>query len=94
MTLLEIMEKCDYCGQLYIRKNNAQKYCSLHCKHEAQLESKRRYINNRNLQKHYNTRVKSITELGSLGTTSSCHRKSSFEEEIRSIRRMKKMLRI
>ena len=89
-----ILAKCQYCGKLYIKKHNANKYCSKECKHESQLESKRKYINKRNLRKSYNTRIKNITELGSLGTSSTCHRKESFEDELRSIRSQIRILRI
>lgn len=89
-----ILEKCRYCGHLFIRKQNAEKYCSGHCKHEAQLESKRKYINNRNKRKNHNTRIKNLTELGSLGTHSSYHPKKDFEAEHRSIKAQMRMLRI
>lgn len=90
-----ILEKCNYCGELFIKKSNANKYCSENCSHEAQLESKRRHINKRNIkEKHYNTRVKNLTTLGSLGTSSTCHRKLDFEEEARSIQRMRKFLKV
>ena len=89
-----ILEKCRYCGKLFIKKSNAEKYCSQHCKHESTLESKRKYINKRNLRKSYNTRIKNITELGSWGTSSTSHMKQSFEDEIRSIKAEMKILRI
>ena len=89
-----MLGKCNYCGKLYIKKHNANKYCSNHCRHESSLESKRRYINKRNTRKSYNTRIKNITELGSLGTSSTCHRKPDFDDEYRSIRSEMRMLRI
>lgn len=89
-----VLEKCNYCGTLFIKKGNANKYCSDHCRHEAQLESKRKYINKRNLKKQHNTRIKNLSELGTLGTSSSYHPKKNFEEEYRSIRSQMRMLRI
>lgn len=89
-----ILKKCAFCGQLFILKSNAEKYCSTHCKHEARLESKRKYMNNRNKRKNYNTRVKNLTELGSLGTHSTCHAKKDFDAEHRSIRSQMRMLRL
>ena len=91
---MKILEKCNYCGHLFIRKQNAEKYCSGHCRHEAQLESKRKYANKRNIRKNYNTRVKNLTTLGSWGTSSTSHPRKTFEEEHRSIKREMKHLRI
>lgn len=89
------IEKCAYCGNLFIKKTNATKYCSEKCKHESKLESKRKYINNRNLkEKFYNTRIKNITTLGSFGTSSTSKRKSSFKEEYKSIQSEMKMLKL
>ena len=89
-----MMGKCRYCGKLFIKKSNANQYCTEHCKHESALESKRKYINRRNIRKSCNTRIKNITELGSWGTSSTSHRKDSFEEEIRSIKSEMRLLRI
>ena len=89
-----LLEKCQYCGKLFIKKHNANKYCSHHCKHESQLESKRRYINKRNIRKSCNTRIKNITELGSWGTSSTSHRKENFDDELRSIKSEMRILRI
>ena len=88
------LEKCNYCGALFIKKGNANRYCCKDCKHEAKLESKRKYINKRNTRKTYNTRIKNLTTLGSMGTSCSYHRKPSFEEEYRSIRSEMKMLKL
>lgn len=89
-----IIEKCSWCGTLFIKRSNAEKYCSSQCKHEASLESKRKYINKRNIKKIYNTRIKNLTTLGSLGTSSSYHMKPDFEEEHKSIRTELKMLKL
>lgn len=89
-----IVEKCSYCGSFFVKKSNAQKYCSEHCKHEAQLESKRKYINKRNLKKQFNTRIKNLTTLGSLGTDCSYHMKSDFSDEAKSVKSQLRMLRI
>ncbi len=88
------LEKCNYCGHLFVKKHNAMKYCCEHCRHESTLESKRKYINKRNVRKNHNTRIKNLTELGSLGTSSSYHPKKDFDEEYRSIRSQMRMLRI
>ena len=89
-----MLEKCSYCGKLFIKKSNANKYCCNHCRHESILESKRKHINKKNTRKSYNTRIKNITELGSWGTTSTSHRKKDFREEYQSIRSQMKILRI
>lgn len=34
--------KCSWCGRTYLRKSNAQKYCSSECKHNARLETQRK----------------------------------------------------
>ena len=82
-----MLTKCKWCGSLFERHTSNQSYCSEHCRHEAHLEDKREYINCRNLkEKHYNTKIKNLTELGTYGTSSSCHRKSSFELELKSLR--------
>ena len=87
------VEKCSYCGALFIKKSNAQKLCSQHCRHESQLESKRKYSNKRNLEKHYNTRRVNLTTLGSLGTISSSHRNPNEKEETRIIKSQLKRIR-
>ena len=84
-----MLGKCKWCGSLFERHNSNQKYCCEKCRHEGDLESKRNHINERNLKKHYNTRVKALTTLGSYGTSSSCHRKSSFELERKWLRNEK-----
>lgn len=89
-----LVEKCKYCGNLFVKTSNASKYCSDHCKHEAQLESKRRSANKRNLKRHYNTRIKNLTTLGSMGTISSEHRNPSFKEEAKIIKSQLKLIRI
>lgn len=33
--------KCAFCGKYFFRRSNAQKYCSLKCKHEGYLEHHR-----------------------------------------------------
>ena len=89
-----MVEKCKFCGKLFIKKHNAQKYCCDKCSHEAELESKRKYINKRNRRKVFNTRIKNLTTLGSLGTNSSSHMKNSFEEEYDSIQTEMRMLKL
>ena len=91
---MRVIEKCRWCGKLYIKKNNAQKYCSTYCKQEAKRETDRAYINKHNKRTCYNTRIKNIVELGSLGTSSSFHRRKTFEEEYRSIRSEFRMLKL
>ncbi len=88
-----LVEKCRYCGRLFIKRSNAEKYCSQVCKHERQLESKREYINKRNLNKCYNTRVRNLTTLGSKGTITSPHRNPSFNEELRIIKSQLKLIK-
>ena len=34
--------KCSWCDKTYLRKSNAQKYCSPKCKHNARLETQRK----------------------------------------------------
>ena len=92
--MMKMLEKCNYCGKLFIKKGNANRYCSQSCKHESQLESKRRYSNKRNIRKSCNTRIKNITELGSWGTSSTSHRKPNFNDELRSVKAQIRMLRI
>lgn len=88
-----MISKCRWCGKLYLKKTNAEQYCSNYCKSQAKLESKRNYINKRNKSNYqYNTRVKNLVTLGSLGTSSSCKCKSSFSEEHISIRKELKRL--
>ncbi len=83
-----MISKCKWCGKLYLKKTNAEQYCSNHCKRQAKLESKRNYINKRNKSGYvYNTRIKNLTTLGSLGTSSSSKCKASFNEEYVSIRK-------
>lgn len=89
-----IIEKCHFCGTLYIKESNAQKYCSTYCKKEAKKESDRNFANKNNLRKQYNTRIKNLVTLGSLGTSSTCHRKPDFKEEYKSIRTEFKMLKL
>lgn len=88
------LEKCSYCGTLFIKKHNAEKYCCNSCKYQAKLESKRKYINKHNLKKVYNTRIKNLTELGSLGTSSSYHMNSNFDDEYKSVKSELRRLRI
>ncbi|MBQ6345151.1 MAG: hypothetical protein IJI96_03450 [Methanobrevibacter sp.] len=88
-----LVEKCRYCGKLFIRKHNAEKYCSQHCRYEAHLESNRKYINKRNRQRTYNTRVKNLTTLGSKGTISSPHRNLDFKQEARIIKSQLRMIK-
>lgn len=77
--------KCRWCGCLFEKHSN-EKYCSCYCRKQARLESKRNYINGRNLRdKHYNTRIKNLTTLGSKGTSSDVKVKKSFREEHNSI---------
>ena len=42
----------------------------------------------------YNTRIKNLTTLGSLGTNSSYHMKPDFKEEYKSIKSEMKMLKL
>lgn len=83
----KILIKCSWCGKLFFRQNNAQKYCSEQCKHEALLENKRKYINNRNKKKHFNTRIKNLTTLGSLNTGLGCKPNVDFEKEHRLVKK-------
>ena len=89
-----ILERCRWCGELFIRKSNAEKYCCSECRYQSRLESKRKYINNRNLKKTYNTRTKNLTTLGSWGTDSSYHRKNDFHDEYVSIKKQMRFLKI
>lgn len=89
-----MINKCKWCGALYLKNNNAQKYCSPYCKKEAKKETDRKYANTHNLRKHYNTRIKNLVTLGSLGTNSSYHRKNNDKEEYKSIQSEFKMLRL
>ena len=89
---MQKLKKCSWCGQLFLVRNNAQKYCTEECKHEALLESKRKYINSRNLKKHFNTKVKALTTLGSYNTSSTSHSKKTFEEEEKAIKKEKRRL--
>lgn len=91
---MKILSKCSWCGNLYVKKNNAQKYCSAYCKKEAKREHDRIYVNKRNKQKHHNTRIKNLVTLGSWGTSSTCHMKKSFREEHKSVRSQLKMLKL
>ena len=88
------MAKCKWCGNLYLKQSNAQKYCSSYCKHEAKKETDRVYINKHNLRRCHNTRVKNLVTLGSLGTSSSFHKKSTFKDEYKSIRKEIKRLHL
>lgn len=88
-----LIEKCRYCGRLFIKKHNAEKYCSQHCKYEAHLESNRKSANKRNKQRTYNTRTRNITVLGSLGTISSPHRNPNFDVESRIIKSQLRMIK-
>ena len=92
--MILLVEKCNYCGSLFIKTSNANKYCSEHCKYEAQLESKRKSANKRNLKRQYNTRVKNLTTLGSMGTVSSPHRHKDFKEEARIIKSQLRLIKI
>lgn len=91
---MRIVDKCRWCGTLYIKKSNAQKYCSHHCKREAKKENDRKYANKHNQRRYYNTRIKNLVTLGSLGTSSTYHRKKSDKEEYESIRAQFKMLKL
>lgn len=37
--------KCDWCGKFFIKKSNAQKYCSDKCRNEGKLEAHRKAQN-------------------------------------------------
>ena len=89
-----IIEKCQWCGTLFIKESNAQKYCSTHCKKEAKKEKDRDYVNKHNLRKQYNTRIKNLVTLGSLGTSATSHMKKNFEEEYKSIQSELRMLHL
>lgn len=91
---MRIIDKCRWCGNLYIKKSNAQKYCSNHCKREAKKENDRNYANKHNQRKHHNTRVKNLITLGSWGTSSTSHRRKDFYDEYKSIRSEFKMLKL
>lgn len=81
-----ILIKCSWCGKLFFRQSNAQKYCSDHCKHESLLENKRKYINNRNKRTTFNTRTKNLTTLGSLNTGLGAKSNDDFDKEERLVR--------
>lgn len=89
-----LVYKCRYCGNLFIKHNNAEKYCTEHCRHEAHLESKRKSENKRNLQRQHNTKIKNLTTLGSKGTISSPHRNPNFKEEHRIIKSQLRMMKL
>ena len=91
---MRIVDKCRWCGTLYIKKSNAQKYCSPNCKKEAKRETDRNYANKHNKRRYHNTRIKNLVTLGSLGTSSSYHRKKNDKEEYRSIRSEFRMLKL
>ena len=91
---MRIVDKCRWCGALYIKENNAQKYCSPNCKKEAKRETDRNYANKHNQRRHYNTRIKNLVTLGSLGTSCSYHRRKNFDDEYKSIRSEMRMLKL
>lgn len=88
-----MLYKCKWCGCLFEKLHNKQQYCCDECRHQARLESKRRYIHKRMARdKLYNTRRYNVTRLGSLGTNTRSHPIQDFERERESVRQELKML--
>lgn len=91
--IMMMLYKCKWCGQLFLKKHNKEQYCSKRCRHESQLESKRKYQNEYNRRnKTYNTRNYNLTRLGSKGTSSRTKPKKNFDDELRSIKQEKRLL--
>lgn len=88
------MKKCEWCGKLFVVRKNAEKYCSEECRHEGVLESKRKYSNEYNKRRVYNTRVKALVTLGSKNTALGKSRNEDFEKEHLLIQKEMKNLKI
>ncbi|AMK16309.1 phage-related protein [Methanobrevibacter olleyae] len=90
-----VLSKCEWCGQLFIKKSNRQVCCSKECQ-----DNKRREIWAKSSMRYYykhkqgNVNKKALTMLGSKGTSCSCHRNEDFNKEFWSVRSELKRLKI
>ena len=80
------MAKCKWCGKEYKKRYNNQACCSKECQDKLTAEnsaksSLRHYYRN----KLGNTNKKTVTTLGSMGTSSTSKPKETFEEEHKSL---------
>ena len=85
--------RCLWCGKEFIKSHNRQVCCSKECQDNLTAEnwakaSMKYYYKN----KVGNINKRNLTDLGSKGTTQTCHRLEDFDEEYKWIQEEKKRL--
>lgn len=86
--------KCSYCGKTFLKKANAQKYCSDTCKHNAYLENhakaQRNYIKRWGRHDKGGTYIKNGDTIVNVSLGSTRH--EDFKTEYETIQKTHKLL--
>ena len=89
--------KCKWCGKIFNRKHNSERYCCDECRFNSLRQQKAKYQAKRRLLAKKGVLVLPEYKkygLGSYGTSSMCHRKTDLTKEYESIQKEMELLKL